>query len=188
FSLFTVLLHGHPVPSVLLSFPTRRSSDLMLGLSPSAGVAASGTGVAAAGLAAGVRAVVPPRPSAGGVVDDAGAGGEAAEGEVPVLAAALAVDGAAGGRVVEADVLGEAGADEDGDGGLVGVLVVPGLAEEHGERVGAALHSEPGVDVVGACICRAGEELLDVVGVEFVVGVEERGPLRVDEVEARLAG
>src|SRR5690606_13339320 len=145
-----------------------RSSVVMFGLSPSSGVAVSGAGVAAVGLAAGVLRPVVPGPCSGRVVDDARARGEAAEGEVPVLAAALPADGAAGRGLVEADVLGEAGADEDGDGGLVGVIVVPRAAEEHGEGVAAALHAEPGVHVVGAGLARAGEELLDVVGVEFV--------------------
>src|SRR5690606_10890787 len=81
------------------------------GLLPSSGVAPSGVGagVPAVRFPACVRTVVPPRPGPGRVVDDARAGGEAAEGEVPVLAAPMTADGAAGRRGVEADLLGEAG-------------------------------------------------------------------------------
>src|SRR5690606_8318073 len=127
-----------------------RSSVVMGGLSPSAASVVSGAGVAAVGLAAGVLRSVMPGPASTGQVHDLRSGGEAAEGEVPVLAAPMAADGAAGRRGVEADLLGEAGADEDGDGRLVGVGAVPRFAEEHRERVGAAFHAEPGVDVVGA--------------------------------------
>src|SRR3546814_930921 len=127
----------------------------MLGLSPVADALASGSGVTPIRTTGGVLSVMVPRPATPGQVDDLRSGGNAAEGEVPVFAAALAADGDVLGRVMEADHLRQARADEDRDGRLVRGVVVPRAPVEHRERVRATLDAEPRVHVVRARVLRA---------------------------------
>src|ERR1043165_8357137 len=141
-----------------------RSSVVMTGLSSVARVSASGSGVTSVGEACGVEPVMVPGPRPGRVVDDAGPGADAAEGELEVLAAHL--DGWVAGEV---HGLRQFGAYEDRDGRRVRAGRVEGSPKEHGERVAATDDAEPRVHVVRARLLLAGEELLDVVGVHLVV-------------------